>query len=395
MKKIYIVFILFTINKCYGQNYKFGIEHLLTFNDFISPNSQTKIPPNEMPRGMELSFSRYLTQHLRYKLPIKTGFGKAIGDSVGRTFFGINAHLQLEKRYGQWIPFCSLGVGTQLLSGKWDMGVPIDIGISFMFEEGFSLVIKSNYRQSFVVGRNSLNYGIGLDFRFNPKKEKNKVVILPSKTKDLVQPQEASQIEEFRADDSEQQNNIIITEGGSNQDKNKQLQARSLNNAMMSLENFLAKNKKLPTLLLIEDNFYRRISDLSINRDTIFISNHNLLHKPSLLGDGYNLVETIYFKTNVFLLNKMSSDILQNLLTKLQNSHSILIVGHSDNVGNDFYNLQLSQKRAVTVAHYLIQNGIDSQKISIAYFGEQKPIQTNNSLEGRKLNRRVEIFIIR
>jgi OOP family OmpA-OmpF porin len=83
---------------------------------------------------------------------------------------------------------------------------------------------------------------------------------------------------------------------------------------------------------------------------------------------------------------------LMNQKTKM----TIEIAGHTDAIGPDAYNLDLSQRRAKSVMNYLIENGkINKDRISIAFFGESKPIESNDTREGRKKNRRVEFKIIK
>ena len=73
---------------------------------------------------------------------------------------------------------------------------------------------------------------------------------------------------------------------------------------------------------------------------------------------------------------------------------TIRVVGLTDSVGNETYNLQLSEKRAMTVKNALVARGVDSSRIETIGFGETKPIADNNDEGGRQLNRRVEIVII-
>lgn len=69
------------------------------------------------------------------------------------------------------------------------------------------------------------------------------------------------------------------------------------------------------------------------------------------------------------------------------------VVGHTDSDGDDTFNFNLSQRRATNVASYLSGQGVDGRRFSIQGFGEQRPIATNATPEGKALNRRVEIQI--
>ena len=83
--------------------------------------------------------------------------------------------------------------------------------------------------------------------------------------------------------------------------------------------------------------------------------------------------------------------VAQNLL-RYPNSQ-IQIIGHTDNTGSAAYNQDLSQRRAVSVANVLRESGVPNGRIAAYGRGEDQPIASNLSPEGRALNRRVEIII--
>lgn len=71
------------------------------------------------------------------------------------------------------------------------------------------------------------------------------------------------------------------------------------------------------------------------------------------------------------------------------------IVGHTDSVGSDSYNLKLSQQRAASVRRYLMGQGVDGDRMISEGYGEERPIEDNRTSEGRAANRRVEFLIIK
>lgn len=89
-------------------------------------------------------------------------------------------------------------------------------------------------------------------------------------------------------------------------------------------------------------------------------------------------------KTNI----KKLADILQ----KYPGSN-VLVTGHTDSDGTEKYNQTLSEKRAKSVADYATLQGVSSSSISTVGLGETEPIASNDTVEGKKLNRRVEIAI--
>ena len=72
----------------------------------------------------------------------------------------------------------------------------------------------------------------------------------------------------------------------------------------------------------------------------------------------------------------------------------IQIEGHTDNQGEAAYNQQLSERRANSVAQYLIEKGIAPTRITRKGFGESLPAQSNDTEEGRAANRRTECRIV-
>jgi outer membrane protein OmpA-like peptidoglycan-associated protein/flagellar hook assembly protein FlgD len=73
--------------------------------------------------------------------------------------------------------------------------------------------------------------------------------------------------------------------------------------------------------------------------------------------------------------------------------YKIIIEGHTDSTGDENYNLVLSEKRAESVGRFLIENGIDANRLSFKGYGSQYPIDTNTTPEGRARNRRVEFIL--
>lgn len=71
----------------------------------------------------------------------------------------------------------------------------------------------------------------------------------------------------------------------------------------------------------------------------------------------------------------------------------LLIAGHTDSVGTEDYNYRLSERRAQSAADYLMTRGIPPARINIVGLGESEPVASNETPEGRQLNRRVEVAI--
>lgn len=107
-------------------------------------------------------------------------------------------------------------------------------------------------------------------------------------------------------------------------------------------------------------------------------------------------LDNVYFDTGKSSLRTESYKELNELvdLMKRKPTLKIEIGGHTDNVGNDNDNLELSQARADAVKQFLIKKGIEANRITAVGYGEALPIADNGTAEGRQKNRRTEVQII-
>ncbi len=108
------------------------------------------------------------------------------------------------------------------------------------------------------------------------------------------------------------------------------------------------------------------------------------------------VVDNIHFEFGEAYLRKESVNILDRMIESLKKNDKIKIEirGHTDDVGSDQYNRKLSERRADSVAEYMIKNGISPERIRSRGFGEDKPIANNKTPDGRQKNRRTEFYII-
>jgi outer membrane protein OmpA-like peptidoglycan-associated protein len=106
--------------------------------------------------------------------------------------------------------------------------------------------------------------------------------------------------------------------------------------------------------------------------------------------------DNLEFETGKAVIKESSLSSLEQL-ARLLNSrleYRLLISGHTDNVGNAATNIKLSKARSEAVKKYLINAGVLPDKIITEGLGSKKPIATNNTEEGRRMNRRVELKVI-
>ena len=108
-----------------------------------------------------------------------------------------------------------------------------------------------------------------------------------------------------------------------------------------------------------------------------------------------NLDSNATFATGSHSLNPAFHDSLSKLGRSLaKNNQTVVhVVGHTDNVGSESSNQSLSERRAQSVARYLANSGVVTDRIRTRGLGESRPVASNESDDGRRLNRRVEIFL--
>ncbi|MEH0158702.1 OmpA family protein [Limibacter armeniacum] len=176
--------------------------------------------------------------------------------------------------------------------------------------------------------------------------------------------------------------------------------------------------KKIPTnsdgtfLLMLEpgkDYFYYPEKDwyfssgvdinLTVTRNPLILKRNKLQLtslKPSDKDKTPLVLKTLHFDTDSDVIRPDSFIDLNRLANyiKAHPSLRIKIVGHTDNVAEDDFNLDLSERRAAAVKNYLVDKGCEEQHLIVSGFGESRPIATNDTSEGRQLNRRVEFIVL-
>lgn len=90
---------------------------------------------------------------------------------------------------------------------------------------------------------------------------------------------------------------------------------------------------------------------------------------------------------------KIKLDEFVSRLGTMHSIESISIVGHTDSIGTDAYNQDLSMRRANSVKNYLLDKGVDSTVMNTSGMGESQPVADNSTNEGRAQNRRVEVTL--
>ena len=146
---------------------------------------------------------------------------------------------------------------------------------------------------------------------------------------------------------------------------------------------YVEKQGYLPKIYNVERDSIRNVKNLRVEM------------VPISRGEEF-VFENIFFEFDRYELKSESFSSLKRLSNFMKENPQvrILISGHTDNVGNSSYNLQLSLQRAKRVQDYLFQQGFDSSRVEVEGKGDKNPMVPNSTLENQALNRRISIQIL-
>ncbi|HPI18894.1 MAG TPA: OmpA family protein [Candidatus Kapabacteria bacterium] len=132
----------------------------------------------------------------------------------------------------------------------------------------------------------------------------------------------------------------------------------------------------------------------NIQNSESYTNNIVLFSLQELIDSNISItVNNIFFDFDKYELKNASNNELNRIseILKEYRNYKIEIAGHTDSVGTKEYNIILSQNRADAVKNYLIRKGIENNRIHSKGFGNEFPVESNQTEEGRAKNRRVEI----
>ncbi len=108
-------------------------------------------------------------------------------------------------------------------------------------------------------------------------------------------------------------------------------------------------------------------------------------------------LDGVQFEFDSAKLTEEAKVVLQEVIDAMKRHPNVQIEihGHTDSTGDAAYNITLSQERAQAVKDHMVQNGVSTTRMTTQGFGENKPIASNETAEGRALNRRIEFVIVK
>lgn len=120
-----------------------------------------------------------------------------------------------------------------------------------------------------------------------------------------------------------------------------------------------------------------------------------LLFSINVCAQTKSLKTSVYFDNDKYALRKNDQKVLNVFLDTLHhlNITKITVKGNTDNSADSLYNMKLSQKRTDAVINYIVSKGFEVKLFTAEFFGENKPVITNETEEGKQKNRRVDITV--
>ena len=132
-----------------------------------------------------------------------------------------------------------------------------------------------------------------------------------------------------------------------------------------------------------------------IQPETAFMADLSLDKMRVLRLEGRTVNELLYFESNSASLTEQGKLQLDDWLMAIEKwpVGKLTLIGHTDDQGDEAYNLQLSKKRAESAMAYFNRQGLDPNRVRAMGFGEADPVAPNRTVEKRRLNRRVEFLM--
>lgn len=121
-----------------------------------------------------------------------------------------------------------------------------------------------------------------------------------------------------------------------------------------------------------------------------------MLQGVDVTGKTIGAVDAIYFDRGKSIIKRESHDYLDRLADILKRTGvKVEVKGHTDNTGSEEFNMKISRERAIAVVNYLVDKGVPQENLLHSYYGMTRPLESNDTEAGRRVNRRVEFEILK
>ncbi|GHS87016.1 hypothetical protein FACS1894201_08200 [Bacteroidia bacterium] len=279
---------------------------------------------------------------------------------------------------------------SQFINGAWEEPVNLGYPINSTRDEVFYFPVSTNPRHAYYSQQNTQNLA-----DFNIFFIEYKGDILSDKDKGIKQSQseqerlKAQQEAQARAEADRRERERIANEARSSAE-----QEAAVREARLKAE-AAATESQLKSELQNKDQQLKEAADreAKLLSDKGYSDINNLANAK--VGTKVMLREVLFATGDAALLPESYAELNKVFdFLAAQKTLRLEVSGHTDNVGNKVSNYKLSTSRAQSVVSYLVGKGVDPTRLVAKGYADAKPIESNTTEEGRKLNRRVEFIVI-
>ena len=234
----------------------------------------------------------------------------------------------------------------------------------------------------------SLNYAIdSATFQTKTDEEGNYTINIPIYLKDKVKAVNQTQINNYQR---KQKNETVFDMEIRYQNRLAYQDQISLNPYLLAQRN--SKNYVINAYLYVEEKEIYQ-NEKSENKKLL----QKLADNSSIDKSKSITLKNIYFENGNAILKSESYPMLEDLAEFLTQNKTLAleIIGHTDNIGSASKNLVLSKERAQSVIDFLVNKGVEKERLKANGYGQEQPIASNDDeKEGRELNRRIEVRVL-
>ena len=382
------------------------------FLDHYSPQEGALSSFENFTNGFEIGYLRNISPNFNAVIPLKVGVIKLPGETDNRRYVGVDfvGQLQYYTEESRIIPYGLLGLGAVSEDfGTLNFQVPIGAGVHVRLGKYAFINLQGEYRVAFVDDRSNLQYGLGIAFMLGDLDE-----VLPPPLEFPLTDTDQDGIDDSKDECPEIAGLAILggcpdTDGDGLSDAKDECPEKygpketngcpdSDGDGIVDSKDDCPNVKGEARFNGCPDTDGDGIPDLRDKCPNSPAPN-SPIGCPEIKQEDKAVLDyalqAVQFETGVDVLKEDSKLVLDQVIDVLKRypDFRLEIIGHTDNVGSEINNLKLSQRRAKACYDYLLSKGISAKVMNSGGFGESNPIVSNDTVEGRSLNRRVEFIL--
>ena len=387
-------------------NYFDLLSYHISLSDYssLSNNKTLNSDPWYRVKGKSFGFGINAWKNIKRNIDISGGLnftfssfpaGFVRNDSIGQgkisTQLDVLAHLFATPSNAAIRPFLTAGVGAGIFPDQRALLAPVGAGLQINFKEGARIIVQAQLRNKLSKGitESFLFYNIGVAQSLARSKKKKEVVEKPSEVI-IPQPPADTDMDGIPDVDDLCPNEKGTINGCPDNDGD------NIINKLDSCPDIAGTIRYNGCPIPDTDGDGINDEDDKCPKEIgIALNNGCPEIKEEIKQKVDYSAKNIFFRFGSATLRSASYKPLNELIKVLTDNPTLKlkIEAHTDSIGIDQNNMQLSENRAKAVADYLIKKGISSERITSIGYGENRPIADNSTEKGRAQNRRVEFIL--